>query len=663
MVISNGSGTLWFELPPKEEAREMTRHEIPLVFGTAGHIDHGKTALVRVLTGIDCDRLEEEKRRGITIELGFAPLELPDGTTVSIVDVPGHERFIRQMVAGVSGIDAVLFVVAADEGVMPQTREHLEILQLLGIENGLVALTKIDRVDPEFLELALEDVRGLLKGTFLEGAPIVPVSAVTGAGITELLEQIQKLSRILKPRSSSGAFFLPVDRVFPISGFGTVITGTTYSGELRVGEEVQLLPSGKTARVRSLEVHEAPVEAAFAGQRTAVNLAGIPFKEVRRGDVLCTPNLFKPTQCLDVALKTLKGNREPIKHWQRVRLHIGTSDILCRISFFNPSSKIPPGECDLVQLVLEEPISAAYGQRFVIRSYSPLQTIGGGQVLFPYGWKPRSREKKESYLEMIRQLSSSESLSGRLLAILGEIGVATLERVSEMAQLPMAVLKNTLEGRQLRESIVALSSGLTWLISQRRMETEWALLSERLSQFHEREPHLAGLTLEDALAGLFRGQDLRLSKAALSYFAESGLLRVSENRVSLSGFVPRETSKYENETERVLAFCRKRGFEFPSLEEAQVETGLDRREFSNFLRQLRENGLLHVIGGDLVLSSEMLEKGIEILRKCGDGITLAAFRDLSGTSRKYALPFLEYLDSMGLTRRVGEKRILRQTRL
>ena len=223
----------------------MARHEIPLVFGTAGHIDHGKTTLVRALTGIDCDRLEEEKKRGITIELGFAPLELPDRTTVSIVDVPGHERFIRQMVAGVAGIDAVLFVVAADEGVMPQTREHLEILQLLGIENGLVVLTKIDRVDPEFLELALEDVQTLLRGTFLENSPIVPVSAVNGKGIDRLLEEIQKLSRSLKPRSSEGAFFLPVDRVFPISGFGTVVTGTTYNGEVRVGEEVQLLPSGK----------------------------------------------------------------------------------------------------------------------------------------------------------------------------------------------------------------------------------------------------------------------------------------------------------------------------------------------------------------------------------------------------------------------------------
>lgn len=641
----------------------MKRHEIPLVFGTAGHIDHGKTALVRALTGVDCDRLEEEKRRGITIELGFAPLELPDGTTVSIVDVPGHERFIRQMVAGIAGIDAVLFVVAADEGVMPQTREHLDILQLLGIENGLVALTKVDRVDPEFLELALEDVRALLKGSFLESAPIVPVSALNGTGITELLSEIRKLSQALKPRSSKGPFFLPVDRVFPISGFGTVITGTTYSGVIRVGEEVQLLPSGKIARVRSLEVHEAPVEAAFAGQRTAVNLAGISFKEIRRGDVLCSPSLFKPTQCLDVALKSLKGNKEPIKHWQRVRLHIGTSDILCRVCFFDPSAKIHPGESSLAQLVLEEPITAAYGQRFVIRSYSPLQTIGGGQVLFPYGWKPRNREKKDCYQEMIRRLSFSQSFSGRIGAILGEVGVVTLERASEITQLPVLDLKDVLEDQRVRESVVVLSSGLTWLISRKRMETEWALLSERLSRFHEREPHLAGMTFEEALAGLFRGEDPRLAKAALSHFADKGLLRIFENRVALSGFEQREASRYEKETERLLELCRKRGFELPSLEEALLETGLDRREFSNLLRQLRENSQIHVIGGDLVLSREILEKGIEILRKCGDGITLAAFRDLSGSSRKYALPFLEYMDSIGVTRRVGEKRILRQTRL
>lgn len=641
----------------------MMRHEIPLVFGTAGHIDHGKTALVRALTGVDCDRLEEEKRRGITIELGFAPLELPDGTTVSIVDVPGHERFIRQMVAGVAGIDAVLFVVAADEGVMPQTREHLDILQLLGIENGLVALTKVDRVEPEFLELALEDVRTLLKGSFLESAPIVPVSAVNGTGIAELLSEIRKLSKTLKPRSCKGPFFLPVDRVFPISGFGTVITGTTYSGMLRVGDEVQLLPSGEIARVRSLEVHEAPVEAAYAGQRTAVNLAGISFKEVRRGDVLCTPALFKPTHCLDVDLKSLKGNMEPIKHWQRVRLHIGTSDILCRVSFFDPAARIPPGESRLAQLVLEEPISAAYGQRFVIRSYSPLQTIGGGRVLFPYGWKPRNREKKERYQDMIQRLSSSETFSERIGAILGEIGVLTLNGASEITQVPVLDLKDSLEDQGVKESVVVLAFGSTWLVSRKRMETEWDLLSERLSHFHEREPHLAGMTFEEALAGLFRGEDPRLAKAALSHFADKGLLRVFENRVALSGFVQKEASRYEKETERLLALCRKRGFELPSLEEALLETGLDRREFSNLLRQLRENSSLHVIGGDLVLSREILEKGIEILRKCGDGITLAAFRDLSGSSRKYALPFLEYMDSIGVTRRVGEKRILRQTRL
>jgi len=640
----------------------MARHEIPLVFGTAGHIDHGKTTLVRALTGIDCDRLEEEKKRGITIELGFAPLELPDRTTVSIVDVPGHERFIRQMVAGVAGIDAVLFVVAADEGVMPQTREHLEILQLLGIENGLVVLTKIDRVEPEFLELALEDVQTLLRGTFLENSPIVPVSAVNGTGIDRLLAEIQKLSRSLKPRSSEGAFFLPVDRVFPISGFGTVVTGTTYSGEVRVGEEVQILPSAKITRVRSLEVHDSPVEAAFAGQRTAVNLSGVSFKEVHRGDVLCTPSLFKPTQCLDVVLKTLKGNREPIKHWQRVRLHIGTCDLLCRVSFFDPSARIPAGEESLVQLVLEEPISAAYGQSFVIRSYSPLETIGGGRVLFPYGWKPRNRERKESYTEMIRQLSSLEGLSARLRAILGEIGIASLEKASEMAQVPVSRLKEILSDPGLKDAIVPLSSGLTWLVSTRRMKTEWTGLSERLAQFHEQEPHLAGMAFEETLSRLFKGEDPRLAKASLHYFAEMGLLRLSDNRVALSGFIQQDASRYEKETARILSLCRKRGFELPTLEEAFLETGLDRKDFSNLIRQLRENELLHVIGGDLVLSREIMEKGIEILRNCGDGVTLAAFRDLSGTSRKYALPFLEYMDSIGVTRRVGEKRILRQTR-
>lgn len=637
----------------------MSRREVPLVFGTAGHIDHGKTTLVRALTGIDCDRLDEEKRRGITIELGFAPLELPDGTTVSLVDVPGHEKFIRQMVAGAAGIDAVLLVVAADEGVMPQTREHLEILQLLGIKHGLVALTKTDRVEEEFLELVLEDVKALLEGTFLAESPIIPVSASTGRGIPELLGQIQALSKLLKPRSRDGALFLPIDRAFPISGFGTVVTGTAYSGSLRIGEEVQMLPSGAIARVRSLEVHDASVSEAFAGQRIAINLAGIPFREVHRGDVVCAPGLFKPTCCLDVLLKTLKGNAEPIKHWQRVRLHIGTSDLLCRISLFDPAAKVVPGEETLAQLVLEEPLSAAFCQGFVIRSYSPLQTIGGGRVLFPYGWKPRNRSRKIDYLEMLKRLASADTFADRLSALLQEVEILSLEEAVKMTQLPAALLREFAGKKGPGEDMVLLQGGTTWFVSRNRLNREWEGLSKRLSLFHEKEPHLAGMPSEEAVGEVFPGEDVRLGKAALALFQEKGAIRFSDTRVALAGFIQQDESRYEAQTATIMDLCKRRGFEMPTIEEAFSATGLSREAFSTLIRQLRENAMVHVVGGELLLSREVLETGIGILRKIPGDITLAAFRDLSGSTRKYALPFLEYLDSIGVTRRVGEKRVLR----
>ena len=640
----------------------MVRREIPLVLGTAGHIDHGKTTLVRALTGFDCDRLEEEKRRGITIELGFAPLELPDGRTISIVDVPGHERFIRQMVAGAAGIDAVLLVVAADEGVMPQTREHLEILDLLGVRKGLVALTKIDRVDEELLDLAVEDVKTLLAGTFLEKAPLVPVSALEGTGIKELLEEIQRLTLDLEPRSSEGPFFLPIDRAFPISGFGTVVTGTAYAGSVKVGDEMELLPSGAPARVRSLEVHEQGVNGAFAGQRTAINLSGIAFKDVHRGDVLCAPALFKPTQCLDVVLRALKSNIEPIKHWQRVRFHIGTSDILARISFFDPSETILPGESSLAQLVLEEPLCAAFSQGFVIRSYSPLETIGGGRVIFPYGWKPRNRKRKDDYFEMLGRLAASGDTENRLVAVLQALDILSLDEASGMLQVFPSEIGLLTRKKHAEKSLFLLQSGPAWLVSKDRMGKEWESFSMTLSIFHEKEPHLRGMTFEEAASSVFLGEDPRLAKAAIAIFLEQGLLEASESRVGLPGFIPQDESRFEKEITRLLEMCKRRGFEMPTLDEALAVTGLSKADFSLLLKQLRENGRVHVLGGDLLLSSEVMALGIEILKKCPGDITLAAFRDLSGSSRKYALPFLEHMDSAGVTRRVGEKRVLRANR-
>jgi len=637
----------------------MSAREIPLVLGTAGHIDHGKTTLVRALTGIDCDRLEEEKRRGITIELGFAPLELPDGTTISVVDVPGHEKFIRQMVAGAAGIDAVLLVVAADEGVMPQTREHLEILELLGIKEGLVALTKVDRVDDELQQLATEDVKSLLEGTFLQDAQILPVSAMTGTGIKELSLALQGIAARIQPRPRGGALFLPVDRVFPIVGFGTVVTGTAYAGSVKVSDEVEIVPSGALARVRSLEVHDKPVQEAFAGQRTAVNLSGIGFKNVRRGDTLCTPAIYRATSCVDVLLKALRKNSEPIKHWQRVRLHMGTSDLIARVSFADPGAKLMPGDSSVAQLVLEDPAGAAYGQGFVIRAYSPLETIGGGQILFPYGWKPRSRQKKTEYAEMLGNLAKSNSVADRLVSVLRPREILSLDEAQKAVQSLPTKIREIASRKNLEKELIFLDSGPGWVVSKEKMTSVCKKFLETLRLFHANEPHLKGMTAEEALSVLSQCLETKVAKAILTYLQENGDVVISENRVFLPGFIPEEASRFEKETRLLLDFCESKGFEMPSLDQAIAVTGLPADTFSNLLRQLREKGSLHVVGGELLLSGAVMEKGIALLKECKGDITLAAFRDLSGTSRKYALPFLEYLDSIGVTRRIGEKRILR----
>ena len=351
-----------------------------VVMGTAGHIDHGKTQLIKTLTGIDTDRLKEEKERGITIDLGFAHLTYEDGTEVGVIDVPGHERFVRNMLAGVGGIDLVMLVIAADEGVMPQTREHLAICQLLRVKEGLVALTKADLVDEDWLELVSEDTREFLKGTFLEGKPIVPVSAKTGQGIDELKRVLQALVARVPPKQLEGKFRLPVDRVFTIRGFGTVVTGTLFSGTIRVEDRIEIYPKGIEAKIRGLQVHNASVPEAVAGQRTAINLQGIDKVELERGDVLGHPGEFAPTFMLDAVLQHLSDAPRPLRHRARVRLHVGTSEIMGRVILLD-RDELAPGEEAYVQLRLEEPAIVLPRDRFVIRSYSPVQTIGGGMLL------------------------------------------------------------------------------------------------------------------------------------------------------------------------------------------------------------------------------------------------------------------------------------------
>jgi selenocysteine-specific elongation factor len=384
-----------------------------IILGTAGHIDHGKTSLIKAITGTDTDRLKEEKERGITIELGFASLDLPNGQHVGIVDVPGHEKFVKNMVAGATGIDIVVMVIAADEGVMPQTREHMEICTLLGIKHGFVALTKMDMVDEEWLELAMEDVRDFTAGTFLENTPIVPVSAVKEQGLQEFSRVLETICNQVPERSMSSLFRLPVDRVFTMKGFGTVITGSLISGRVQVGDTVMIYPSMVTAKVRGIQVHNQGVSMAEAGQRTAINFQGLEKAAINRGEMLALPGTLKPSFMVDLQLQYLASNKKPIKNRTRVRFHTGTSEILGNLVLLD-REELPPGEKAAVQLRLDEPVCLVKDDRFVIRSYSPVRTIGGGQVLNPI--PPKHKRFKTDVVQGLQSIGerSKEELKTKL---------------------------------------------------------------------------------------------------------------------------------------------------------------------------------------------------------------------------------------------------------
>jgi selenocysteine-specific elongation factor len=435
-----------------------------IVMGTAGHVDHGKTALIKGLTGVDTDRLKEEKERGITIELGFASLTLPDGLVLGVVDVPGHERFVRNMVAGAAGIDLVAMVIAADEGVMPQTREHLQICNLLGIRKGLVALAKVDLVDQEWLALVQEDVREFLRGTFLEGAPIVPVSSLTGEGFPELRETIARVAGEVETEADAGLFRLPVDRVFTMKGFGTVVTGTLLSGQVRIGEEVEFAPTGLRTRVRGIQVHNRPQEVAEAGQRTAVNLQGVEKATIERGHVLAAPETLPASRRLDVSFRLLPGAARKLKNRTLIRLHTGTSEIMARVILLDRDDLEPGGEA-YAQIVPEEPVTVVAGDRFVARSYSPVTTIGGGIILDPLPGK--HKRFSEKILEAFHCLAGKESPE-RVAVILARAGIAGIPeaRLIVRTGIRRAELRKILEEMFSRQQAILVDREGLWVLAQ-----------------------------------------------------------------------------------------------------------------------------------------------------------------------------------------------------
>ena len=638
--------------------------EISLVLGTAGHIDHGKTTLIAALSGIDAsklDRLSEEKKRGITIELGFAPLELDDGRVVSVIDVPGHEKFIRQMVAGASGIDAALLVIAADESVMPQTREHLAIMELLGVHDGLIALTKIDRIkdEPELLELAIEDIKDFVRGTFLEGKPVVPVSGVTGENLDLLRSEIANLINRVKPRPRSGALFLPVDRAFPISGFGTVITGTAYHGTVNVSDDIDVLPSGLRGKIRTLQVHGNSVTQAYAGQRVAANLSNIAVDDLKRGDVICSHGVYAVTSCFDAVIKLLDNTEQPLKHWQRVHVCIGTSEVLAHVSLLN-LKQVAKGQQAPAQLVLEEPIVCAYNQKFILRFYSPLITIGGGTVIYPYSRKPRGMKARLKTLGRIEALRNAETVSKRLESLVLDLGELDVKTAAVNIQETQNNLINIAEKLVKQNKFIELKGDINIYISHERYKELCEILLNAIRKYHKDFPAEAGMPVNNALK-LEEFADAKILKSLINLMAENKLIIAEENKLRTPEFKAQSSGDFEKLANALKDFCNSREWQLATLDEVRANLNLQAKDFNNLIQALKNSKNIVILDGNYIFTRELEIKTLEILRNINgeQGVTLAAARDATGTSRKFILPILEYFDSKGLTRRVGDARIIK----
>src|SRR6266849_1453992 len=628
-----------------------------VVVGTAGHIDHGKTSLVKALTGTDTDRLPEEKARGITIDLGFAFLEAPDGLVIEIVDVPGHERFVKNMLAGAGGIDLALLVVAADEGVMPQTREHLAICQLLRIKSGLVVLSKADLAEPDWIELVRDDVRRAVAPTFLAGCPIVPASVKTGAGLPELRAALADLARSVPAKDPDRTARLPIDRVFTVKGFGTVVTGTLVAGRFAVDDRVEVYPRGVQSKVRGLQVHGHTVPQATAGQRTAVNLQGVERSAIERGDVLAPAGALVPTLLLDGTLELLEDLPRPIKTRDRIRFHAGTQEVMARVLPVD-RAELEPGESCHARFRLESPLVALPGDRFVVRSYSPIVTIGGGTVLDVD--PPRFKRKAPALVAHLRllQTGSPQEIVEEHVRHVGPAGarLATL-----LGRVPFGPEKL----RGLLDRLVAQSRVLIvdreWYLHPESSARFRALAVAALEAFHRANPLKPGMSREE-LRVRAGGADERVFATLVVALETEGIVATERDKVRLASHRVRLTPEQQRIADRVEQEFLKAEASPPSPEEALGRAGVsggDQHELFQFLLEgkklvrVKESLYFHAAALDAIQ-----DKVVALLRERKE-IGPGDIKDLLGISRKYAIPLLEHLDARRVTVRVGEKRVLR----
>ena len=635
-----------------------------IIVGTAGHIDHGKTALVRALTGTDTDRLPEEKQRGITIDLGFAELELGD-VRYGFVDVPGHERFVKNMLAGASGIDLVLLVIAADEGIMPQTREHFDICRLLRVERGLVAITKTDLVDEEMLEIVRAEVSEFVSGTFLDRAPIVGVSSRNGEGIEELGNALAATASSVKPRTSLHVARLPIDRSFAVKGFGSVVTGTLASGKIREGDEVELLPEGRRLRVRGVQSHGRKVTEANSGRRTAVNLAGIDHHEVRRGMLLTEPDVLCPAQSFDAEVEVLSDSAGPLRTRQRIRVHIGTAEVLARVVVV-AGPLIHPGEKGFVQLRLESPVAAILGERFIVRSYSPQETIAGGSILGSSEARFRRRNAPE-LSEILLSLSAALTDPSETLRLL-------IERSADRGQSRAEIRAITgWSNKTVDEAIAKLKAGDLILDSSGvySSRANVALLERRVLRFvecmHEADRVAQAIPLEKVRADVFRSVRPEVEKAVLNILTSGGKLAVEGDAVRLVGRAARLSESEGAALTHLRNTFETAGLDVPKpddiIENSASNTGADKEAVKKLFQQLLSSGELVRVNPEIVISSKILDGLIERVRVFADRspdrlIDVAKFKEIAGVSRKYAIPLLEYFDQRRITARRGDKRLV-----
>jgi selenocysteine-specific elongation factor len=632
-----------------------------LILGTAGHIDHGKTSLVKALTGIDCDRLPEEKARGITIDIGFASLDLGD-FRLGIVDVPGHERFIKNMLAGATGIDVVLLIVAADDSVMPQTREHLEILRLLGLRHGLIAITKCDLVDETMREVVEMEVRELVQGTFLENAPLLRTSAHSGLGVPELKAAITDVCRHVDERTGAELFRMSIDRSFIVQGHGTVVTGSVTSGRLRVGDEVEWLPRGEHVRVRSLQNHDQPVDEVHRGMRAAINLAGVHHEDVIRGQELATPGYLVPSRTLTVRLHCLADVKRPIKHRAPVRFHIGTAEVMGTVSLLD-CDVVAPGAWGLAQVFLDEPVLAVWGQPFVVRGSSATQTLGGGQVLQPLAKKVRRR-----HLEMLERIEKlwSGSIEERALATawFGGFSGFTASDLVRGANVGPDQTRELVERLLSSGALVdvALGSGRRLLLHGDMIRELDERILAVVGRLHDEFPLMTTHDRQKVQSQLDYVGDEALVHAAVDRLIAQKRLVGDLRRVARADFKPKLSANLRKLKDRVVADYQKARFAPPEPSSFAGAAGGNAANLRDLFDVCVAEGHLIHVAGDVYLHSdavaEMRRLVTDRLSGGGPGLTVAEIRDLLGTTRKYAVPLCEYLDRSGLTRREGDLRLL-----